>query len=111
MRLAIEVGQSARSGIGRVGMDAARASTSCRRTCTPTPGAPQRRGADRQPDYAAALLARGRVLLAMKRTAEAVEALERAARLNPLPEYQWTLADALRASGASPAMPNPSSAS
>ena len=29
----------------------------------------------RQPDYAAALLARGRILLAMKRTAEAVEAL------------------------------------
>jgi tetratricopeptide (TPR) repeat protein len=48
------------------------------------------------PDYAAALLARGRIQLAQKRNAEAVETLTRAARLNPLPEYQWTLADALR---------------
>ncbi len=54
---------------------------------------------ERQPDYAAALIARGRALLAMNRTAEAVEALVRAARLNPLPEYQWTLADALRLRG------------
>jgi tetratricopeptide (TPR) repeat protein len=50
----------------------------------------------RQPDYAAALLARGRVLIAMRRTADAIEALERAVRLNPFPEYQWALADALR---------------
>ena len=48
------------------------------------------------PDYAAALLARGRVELAQKKYADAVKTLERAARLNPLPEYQWTLADALR---------------
>ena len=48
------------------------------------------------PDYAAALLARGRVELAQKKYTDAVETLERAARLNPLPEYQWTLADALR---------------
>jgi len=48
------------------------------------------------PDYAAALLARGRVELAQKKYTAAVETLERAARLNPLPEYQWTLADALR---------------
>jgi tetratricopeptide (TPR) repeat protein len=48
------------------------------------------------PDYAAALLARGRIELVQKRNAEAVETLTRAARLNPLPEYQWTLADALR---------------
>ncbi len=54
---------------------------------------------ERQPDYAAALLARGRALLAMNRPAEAVEALGRAARLNPLPEYQWTLADTLRLQG------------
>jgi len=50
-----------------------------------------------QPDYAPALLARGRVLLAENRTDEAVATLERAAGFNPLPEYQWALADALRA--------------
>ena len=49
-----------------------------------------------QPEYAAALLARGRVLLAMKRPAESIEPLRRAATLNPLPEYEWALADALR---------------
>jgi tetratricopeptide (TPR) repeat protein len=48
------------------------------------------------PDYAAALLVRGRILLAQKKDAEAADTLERAARLNPLPEYQWVLADALR---------------
>src|SRR5262249_32634256 len=52
-----------------------------------------------QSDYAPALSARGRVLLAENKTDEAVATLERAARLNPLPEYQWTLADALRAAG------------
>jgi tetratricopeptide (TPR) repeat protein len=50
-----------------------------------------------RPDYAPALLAQGRILLAENKTGEAVAALERAARLNPLPEYQWTLADALSA--------------
>jgi len=49
-----------------------------------------------QPDYAAALLTRGRALLVLDRSGEAVLVLERAARLNPLPEYQWILADALR---------------
>ena len=48
------------------------------------------------PDYAAALLARGRIQLALHKNAEAVVTLEQAARLNPLPEYRWTLADALR---------------
>jgi tetratricopeptide (TPR) repeat protein len=48
------------------------------------------------PDYAAALLARGRIQLAQKKHVEAVETLTRAARLNPLPEYQWALADVLR---------------
>ena len=48
------------------------------------------------PDYAAALLARGRIQLAQNKNAAAAGTLERAARLNPLPEYQWTLADALR---------------
>jgi tetratricopeptide (TPR) repeat protein len=52
-----------------------------------------------QPDYAAALLAQGRILLARKRPSEATVALRRATELNPLPEYQWTLADALRAQG------------
>ncbi|HEY7055557.1 MAG TPA: tetratricopeptide repeat protein [Vicinamibacterales bacterium] len=49
-----------------------------------------------QPDYAAALLMQGRVFLANGRAEDAVRVLERAAGLNPLPEYQWTLADALR---------------
>jgi tetratricopeptide (TPR) repeat protein len=67
----------------------------------------QRRGFDRaddaigaalrfQPDYAAALLTRGRLLLAQQRAIEAVAPLQRAAALNPLPEYQWVLADTLR---------------
>jgi hypothetical protein len=43
------------------------------------------------------LLTLGRVLLAENKTGEAVAALERAARLNLLPEYQWALADALSA--------------
>jgi tetratricopeptide (TPR) repeat protein len=49
------------------------------------------------PDYAAALLAQGRIRLAQRKPKEAVAALDRAARLNPLPEFQWALADALRA--------------
>lgn len=52
-----------------------------------------------QPDYAAALLARGRALLALGRSGEAVDPLRRAARVNPLPEYQWALADVLRLRG------------
>ena len=51
------------------------------------------------PDYAAALLARGRIQLAQKKPVDAVETLARAARLNPLPEYQWALADTLRELG------------
>jgi tetratricopeptide (TPR) repeat protein len=47
-------------------------------------------------EYAPALMVRGRILLARKKDFAAVEVLERAASLNPLPEYQWTLADALR---------------
>jgi tetratricopeptide (TPR) repeat protein len=50
-----------------------------------------------QPDYAPALLERGRVLLGLGKTPEAIEALKRAAVWNPLPEYQWTLSEALRA--------------
>lgn len=52
-----------------------------------------------QPAYPAALLTRGRVLLALERPADAIEVLDEAARLNPLPEYQWALADALRQRG------------
>ncbi len=50
-------------------------------------------------DYPPALLLRGRMLLAQKKKAAAVDVLDRAAELNPLPEYQWTLAEALRADG------------
>jgi tetratricopeptide (TPR) repeat protein len=49
-----------------------------------------------QPEYAAALLMKGRVFLATDRAEDAVRVLRRAAALNPLPEYQWMLADALR---------------
>jgi tetratricopeptide (TPR) repeat protein len=52
-----------------------------------------------QSDYAPAMFVRGRVLLAEDRVNDAVEELQRAARLNPLPEYQWALADALAAAG------------
>jgi tetratricopeptide (TPR) repeat protein len=54
---------------------------------------------DYKNDYAPALLARGRVLLAEGKAGEAVSSLSRAAQLNPLPEYQWALADALGAPG------------
>ena len=49
-----------------------------------------------QPDYPPALLERGRVLLGLEKTTEAIEALKRATNMNPLPEYQWTLSEALR---------------
>jgi tetratricopeptide (TPR) repeat protein len=52
-----------------------------------------------QPEYPPALLARGRMLLADSNAATALEPLTRAAQLNPLPEYQWVLSDALRAAG------------
>ncbi len=52
-----------------------------------------------QNDYPPALLLRGRLLLAQGSNAEAAVVARRAAELNPLPEYQWTLAEALRASG------------
>ena len=52
-----------------------------------------------QPDYASALLARGQIFLAANRPSDALEMLRRAARLHPLPEYQWALADALRLQG------------
>ncbi|HKX33016.1 MAG TPA: tetratricopeptide repeat protein [Blastocatellia bacterium] len=52
-----------------------------------------------QPDYAPALLACGRVMMAEGRTSAALTTLQRAANLNPLPEYQWLLADLLREAG------------
>lgn len=52
-----------------------------------------------QPGYAPALLAKGRVMLAENKFNDAVPSLERAASQNPLPEYRWTLAEALRAAG------------
>jgi tetratricopeptide (TPR) repeat protein len=50
-------------------------------------------------DYPPALLAEGRALLALGRASEALIPLGNAEHLNPLPEYQWWLADALRAGG------------
>jgi tetratricopeptide (TPR) repeat protein len=50
-------------------------------------------------DYPPALLARGRALVALGHPDQAVDPLRQAERLNPLPEYQWWLADALRAGG------------
>ncbi len=52
-----------------------------------------------QSQHAPAMLARGRTLLAMNRATDAVVELERAAQLNPLPEYQWILAEALNLTG------------
>jgi tetratricopeptide (TPR) repeat protein len=47
-------------------------------------------------NYAAALLLRGRILLAEDNPRGAIEFLQPAADLTQLPEYEWTLADALR---------------
>ena len=52
-----------------------------------------------QQDYAPALLLSGRMLLADGNTEQAIDALQRAAQLNPLPEYQWVLSESLRAAG------------
>jgi tetratricopeptide (TPR) repeat protein len=54
---------------------------------------------DFQNNYPPALLLQGKMLLARNRFREAVDALQNAAKQNPLPEYQWTLAEALRAVG------------
>lgn len=51
------------------------------------------------PDYAPALLMRGRALLAQGKSEEAVNPLRLAAEASPLPEYLWTLAEALRVTG------------
>jgi tetratricopeptide (TPR) repeat protein len=52
-----------------------------------------------QSNYPPTLLLQGRILLAQNRLSEALDALQNAVKLNPLPEYQWTLAEALRAAG------------
>jgi tetratricopeptide (TPR) repeat protein len=51
------------------------------------------------PDYAAALLLRGRLQMLDGQIDDGIADLRRAAALNPLPEYQWTLADAYRTAG------------
>lgn len=51
------------------------------------------------PAYPPALLARGRALFFLGKNDEAIGALRRAVELNPSPEYQWWLADSLRATG------------
>jgi tetratricopeptide (TPR) repeat protein len=52
-----------------------------------------------QNNYPPALLLQGKMLLARNRFRDAVDALQNAAKQNPLPEYHWTLAEALRAVG------------
>src|SRR5262249_454757 len=52
-----------------------------------------------QHDYAPALLLRGKMLLAQDLFGQAVEVLQIATRVNPLPEYQWALTETLRAAG------------
>lgn len=54
------------------------------------------------PDYAPAMLMRGRALLAQGKFDEAIAPLRQAAETSPLPEYLWTLADGLRAAGQLP---------
>ena len=52
-----------------------------------------------RPDYAPALLVKGRMLLAAEKASEAVTALKQAVAMNSLPDYQWALAEAWRAAG------------
>ena len=52
---------------------------------------------DYQREYPPALLVRGRLLLAEGDAGAAAAALQRAVQLNPLPDYQWVLSEALRA--------------
>src|SRR5262245_61250339 len=52
-----------------------------------------------QGNYPPTLLLQGRILLGQSRLGEAVEVLQSAVKLNPLPEYQWTLVEALRSAG------------
>ncbi len=52
-----------------------------------------------QPEYAPALLMKGKILMSEGNFSESVTTLKRAAELNPLTEYHWALADAMRANG------------
>jgi len=52
-----------------------------------------------EPGYPPALLAQGRLRLAEGDATGSIDPLRRAAQSNPLPEYQWALIEALRASG------------
>ena len=52
-----------------------------------------------QNNYAPALLVQGKMLLTEEKFTEAVTPLKQAAALNPLPEYQWALAEAWRGAG------------
>lgn len=57
------------------------------------------RAAARAEDFAPARLAAGRARLAQGDGEAALAELRRAVALNPMPEYRWWLADALRAAG------------
>ncbi len=50
-------------------------------------------------DYPAALLLKSRFLLSNEKIVEAVASAQRATEINPLPEFQWTLADTLHLAG------------
>jgi tetratricopeptide (TPR) repeat protein len=50
-------------------------------------------------NYPPALLLESRFLLIDDRPAEATTTVQRAATINPLPEFQWALADTLRSAG------------
>ncbi len=55
-----------------------------------------------RPNYPPALLLQGRMFLAEEKPDAAVENFQIAAKANPLPEYQWALAEALRAADREP---------
>src|SRR5262249_32020356 len=50
-------------------------------------------------DYAPALMVRARICLARNKNEQAAQLMRQAARINPLPEYKWILAESLRAAG------------
>jgi len=55
-----------------------------------------------RPSYPPALLLSGRLLLAQGDAAGAVDLLKTAAKANPMPDYHWILAEALREAGREP---------
>ena len=50
-------------------------------------------------DYAPALFLQGRVYLSQNQIESAIHSLTRATKINPLPEYQWFLLEALQSAG------------